>query len=73
MPQASDELRKAAYRFFGTEDTVTSCLDYLRMEGYTEKNGWISPPPGQKESPRYANLAIAYLVHEWDYAFKEKP
>jgi len=63
MPQASPALRK---KFPGSDAQALKVL----QANFVDQKGVIAPKrKGYTPTPR-ENDAIAYLFHEWDYAYK---
>lgn len=73
MPQASDELRKKIYDYFGADKNG---LDPYGPEGFLTENGWFTSHPfvytTNKSKDQITDKewdCLDFLVQEWDYGF----
>ena len=71
MPTATDELREAITKRFGSID-VYAPLKYLLDRGYTDNAGCLHPPLDHVVTNEEA-ACIDFLFQEWDFAYEPQP
>lgn len=71
MPKATEELRELMERWFGDPIDINGPLRFLASHGFYERrNGVLTPPVPAHNVSHDEWLCIAFLVDEWDFAWK---
>lgn len=69
MPTASDELRGAMLKYFGSAIDDGPPMRYLRSMGWTFERGGLIREPAAKHITEKEWDCVYFLCHEWDHAF----